>query len=143
MYEPENRDALFIPQDFRANFKQIIAKRPDLAQIDGGRLSPALFVNNTPVTYYPGQVLGFITSGTYAGYWNIYNASNTDGSQKAAGILLEPGGFDAFGNGSEIAILKEAVCYQNFLIGLDANAITDLNGVPTIEHGRNLIRIRA
>lgn len=139
MSQPELRDALFIASDNRENFKQIIAKRSDLAQYAAGRLAPSLFG-----TYqYAGLVLGLASSGGDSGFYKAYNSANSDGSQVAVGVLSEDANVDASGNGSEIAILKEAVLFQGLLIGLDSGAITNLGGKAFVEHGVNLITIRA
>lgn len=138
--DQEYRDSLFIPSDNRENSKVIIAKRPDLAQVDGGRLAPSTF----GTTLYAGTVLGYATSGGDSGFWKPYASGNTDGSQVASGILYEDAAPAATtGDGSEIGIVKEAVLFKDYLVGLDSTAITDLAGVATIEHGVNLIRIRA
>jgi hypothetical protein len=137
--QPELRDALFIPTDNRENFKQVIAKRSDLVQIDGARLAPSTFG-----TYlYAGTVLGLASSGGDAGFWKPYAVGNSDGSQVAAGVLSEDANVDASGNGSEAVIIKEGTLFQSLLVGLDSNAITNLGGKPFVDHGVNLIRIRA
>lgn len=139
MSQPEYRDSLFIASDSRENFKNVIAKRSDLVQFDGGRLAPSLY----GTTQNAGLVLGKASSGGDSGYYKAYNDSNTDGSQTAVGVLSETQTVDASGNGSEISIIKEGILFQDLLIGLDANGITDLGGKPVVEHGVNLIRIRA
>lgn len=139
MVQQEYRDSLFIPQDNRENFKNIIAKRSDLVQFDGGRSAPSTFG-----TYlYAGLVLGFATSGGDAGFYKPYAVGNSDGSQVAVGVLAEDANVDASGNGSELSIIKEGTLFQGLLIGLDSGAITNLGGKPFVEHGNNLIRIRA
>jgi hypothetical protein len=139
MASQESRDALFIPSDYRQNFKEVIAKRSDLVQVDGGRMK----ATGADVTYYPGQVLGLATSGPDAGLWKAYPNANTDGSQVAAGVLKEELTMDAAGVGSLAVIIKEGVLFKDLLIGLDAGAITSLNGAVTVESGVNLIRVRA
>jgi hypothetical protein len=147
MSQPELRDALFIPQNNRENFKQIIAKRSDLVRYAGGRLAPSL-----ANTYqYAGLVLGYAATGGDAGYYKAYAVGNTDGSQVAVGVLSEdanvgaveasPGG--PAGDGSEIVIIKEGDLLQGLLIGLDSNAITNMNGKAYVEHGTAIISIRA
>lgn len=139
MSQPELRDPLFIASDNRENFKQIIAKRSDFIQYDSGRLAPSLYG-----TYqYAGLVLGLASSGGDSGYYKAYNSSNSDGSQVAVGVLSEDANVDASGNGSEIVIIKEGVLFQSLLIGLDSTALTGLGGKEYVEHGVNLIRIRA
>ena len=140
MSTQEMRDALFIYQDTRANFKNIIAKRSDLIRFDGGRIiSP---VSGTTL-YYAGTVLGYATSGPYAGKYEPYLSTNSDGSQVAVGILAEDALVDSTGNGSEISIVREGTLFQDLLVGLDGGAITALGGKPYIERGNNLITIRA
>lgn len=144
MVQPELRDSLFIPSDNRENFKEVIAKRSDLVQRDRGRLAPSL-----AGTYqYAGLVLGKASSGGDAGFYKAYNDANTDGSQTAVGVLGEDANVQstpASGakDGSEIVIIKEAVLFQDLLIGLDAAGIVDLAGKAYVEGGVNLIRIRA
>lgn len=138
--QPELRDALFIPSDSRENFKQIIAKRSDLAQFDGGRIKPA---GSGTVTYEAGLVLGLAATGGDAGYYKPYVSSNTDGSQVAVGVLAEQAVVDTSDNGGEIAILKEAILYKDLLIGYDSTAKSNMNATESVEHGVNLVRIRA
>lgn len=143
MSQSEYRDSLFIPSDNRENFKVIIAKRSDLVQFDGGRLGPSL-----AGTYQrAGLVLGYAATGGDAGYYKAYNSANTDGSQVAVGVLAEDANVSAAasgpGDGSEISIIKEGVLFKDLLIGLDSTAISNMNAKSSVEHGTNLIRIRA
>lgn len=140
--QPELRDSLFIGTDDRSNFKQIIAKRSDLVQYGSGRLAPSM----VPGYYYAGLVLGYATSGGDAGYYKAYNASNSDGSQVAVGVLSEDAnvvaGFGAAGDGSEIVIIRAtANLYQSLLIGLDSNAISNLGAKSYVEHGATILYI--
>lgn len=137
MASQEVRDAMFIPSDYRANFKQIIAKRSDLAQFKAGRMKPA--GAGLTVTYIAGLVLGFATSGADAGLYKPYNSANTDGSQVAAGVLSEDVLTDEFGNGSEAAIIQGGTLYKDLLIGYDATAKTNLGAKEYVEHGSNLV----
>jgi len=139
MSQPELRDALFIASDSRENFKNVIAKRSDLVQFDGGRLAPSLY----GTTQYAGLVLGKASSGPDSGYYKAYNDTNTDGSQTAVAVLAETQTVDASGNGSEIVLIREGILFEDLLIGLDANGKTDLGAHSFVEHGVNLIRIRA
>ena len=139
MSQPELRDALFIPQDNRENFKNVIAKRSDLVQFDGARSAPSTFG-----TYlYAGLVLGLAATGGDAGFYKPYASGNTDGSQVAVGVLSEDANVDASGNGSEIVIIKEGTLFKDLLIGYDATAKTGLAAKEFVEHGTNLVRIRA
>ena len=146
MVQPELRDALFIPQDNRENFKQIIAKRSDLVQFAGGRLGPSQIGSYL----YAGTVLGLARSGGDAGYYKPYNSSNTDGSQVAVGILGEDANVTApvgspsgpAGDGSEIKIIiGSANLFQSLLIGLDSGAITNLGAKSYTDHGTQILRI--
>jgi len=137
----EVRDAVFDKQDFRANFKNVIAKRSDLVQFAGGRIKAA--GAGTTVKYEAGLVLGFATSGGDAGKYKPYNNANTDGSEKAVGVLSETTTVDEFGNGSEISVIKSGVLFKDMLIGLDAAGIVDLGGSEYVEHGVNLISVKA
>jgi len=139
MASVELRDALFIGTDYRDNFKQVIAKRSDLVQFDGGRLAPSTF----GTVLQAGTVLGYAATGGDAGFWKPYNSANTDGSQVALGVLSEYASPDASGNGSEIAIIKDGILFKDLLIGLDSGAISALHGSVSVEHGVNLIHIRA
>ncbi len=141
MADQEYRDSLFIKQDSRENFKNVIAKRSDLVQFAGGRIKPA--PTSTPVTNYAGTVLGFATSGADSGYYKPYAVGNADGSQVAVGVLAEDCITDNFGNGSEISVIKNGCLFSDLLIGLDANAKTNLQGQIYTEHGTNLIDIRS
>ena len=137
----EGRDSLFIGTDHRSNFKQIIAKRSDLARYDGGRM--AFAAAGAYVVYEAGLVLGFAATGADAGKYKPYNAANSDGSQVAVGVLAEQCETDEFGNGSECSVLKAAVLFKDLLIGLDSAAITALGAHSSVEHGTNLISINA
>lgn len=135
----ESKDALFNPSDFRANFKDVIAKRPDLVQCDRGRIKPA--GAGLVVTNHAGLVLGKATSGADAGYYKAYNDANTDGSQVAVGVLRDTAIVDDQGNGGEISIIVGTAClYEDQLIGLDAAAKVDLKSRSSVESGVNLIR---
>ena len=143
MASQEYRDALFIPTDNRANFKQIIAKRSDLAKFAGGRLAFSAVPSGTLVTTYAGTVLGYATSGADAGNYKPYNSGNTDGSQVPVGFLAEDVLTDQFGNGSECSVLrgKGMTLFQTALIGLDSGAITALGAVSYMEHGTQLLDV--
>jgi hypothetical protein len=130
------RDAGFIASDARANFKQIIAKRPDLVRFLGGRLKPN-------VSYNAGQVLGLAATGGDAGFYKAYASGNTDGSQVAVGVLGENAGSDSTGYGSEAQIIVGGTLFKDKLIGLDSGAITNMNGASGVEHGVNLLTINA
>jgi hypothetical protein len=141
MATQEYRDSLFIPSDYRTNFKAIIAKRSDLVRFDAGRMAPA--AAGLTVTYLAGLVLGLAATGANAGFYVPYASGNTDGSQVAVGVLSEDVLTDSSGNGSECSIIKAGVLFKDYLIGLDAGAITALNGKASVEHGTNLIAIYA
>lgn len=135
--QAELRDALFIPSDSRANFKQIIAKRSDLVRFDGGRTynaGPGLYV-----TIEAGTVMGFASTGGDAGHYKPYASTNTDGSEVAVGVLSEQVVVDDAYNGSECVIIKSGVLFKDALIGLDAGAITNLKAISSVEHGTNLL----
>ena len=138
--QPELRDSLFIASDNRSNFKQVLAKRSDLVGIMGGgaRLAPSL--NGT--YQYAGLVLGLAATGADAGFLKAYNSANTDGSQKAVGVLAEDVCVDAQGNGSTVAVYNHtAYLFQDLLIGLDAGAIANLNASTQVENGQKILYI--
>jgi len=137
----EGRDALFIPSDYRQNFKNVIAKRSDLAVYAGGRMKPA--GAGLTVTYEAGLVLGLAATGGDAGFYKPYNSANTDGSQVAVAVLADQVVTDEFGNGSEAVFIKSGILLKDLLIGLDAGAITNLGGKSSVEHGTNLLSIYA
>lgn len=132
------RDALFIGTDYRQNFKQIIAKRSDIAVFSSGRMVFA--APGTTITYPAGTVVGIVTVG---GLLKPYLAASADGSQVPVGILSEDVFTDEFGNGSEAVYLSRAIVFKDFLIGLDANAITLLKASASVEHGTNLLSFYA
>lgn len=139
MQSQELRDAIFIGSDNRENFKQVIAKRPDLTQFDGGRMKVA--GAGLTVTYEAGLVVGYASSGADSGKYKPYNDSNTDGSEVAVGVLSEQVLTDEFGNGSECVVIKGgAILFEDLLIGLDAAGKVDLKSKSSVEHGFNLIR---
>ena len=140
MASQEARDALFIASDYRANFKNIIAKRLDQCIFNGGRMK---YAASGYVTYNAGLVLGYATSGADAGFFKPYNSANVDGSQVAVGILTDEVTTDAQGNGSTAKILVRGVVYQAALIGLDAGAITNLQAKSFVELGQTLLSIYA
>ena len=129
--QPEYKDALFIPQDSRSNFKPVIAKRPDLVKFNGGRLGPSEFGQ----ILHAGTVLGFASTGGDAGFYKAYASGNSDGSQVAVGVLSEYAAPDASGNGSEIVWISGGELIQANLIGLDSGAITALGGRSFTEQG--------
>jgi len=129
--QPEYKDSLFIPQDSRSNFKQIIAKRPDLVKFNGGRLGPS----QDSQIVHAGTVLGFASSGGDAGFYKPYLSTATDGSQVAVGVLSEYAAPDASGNGSEIVWISGGELLQAMLVGLDSGAISALGGRSFTEQG--------
>lgn len=135
--QAELRDALFISSDSRANFKNVIAKRSDLAKFNGGRLKTS--AATTTVTWEAGTVLGLATSGADSGYLKAYSNASTDGSEVAVGILAEQAVVDDAGNGSECVYLIGAIVFADLLIGYDAAAKTDLAAKEYVEHGTNLV----
>lgn len=139
MADQEYIDSLFIPSDQRENSKAIIAKRSDLVQFDGGRLGPS----QNSATLVAGTVLGLASSGGDSGFWKPYNASNSDGSQVAKGVLAQDAAVDASGNGSEIRIIKDGILFSDFLIAPDTGWIAQLSTGIYVEHGTNLVHIRA
>ncbi len=72
----------------------------------------------------PGQVLGVITA---SGKWTIYAAGNADGSQVARGIA---GNFTTLNatQDQQIHIFLRGNFKLDQLVGLDANAVTNLGG---------------
>lgn len=139
-HSQELRDALFIPTDNRANFKQVIAKRSDLVTFAAGRMKPAA---SGIVSYEAGLVLGYASSGADAGFYKPYASGNTDGSQVAVGVLAQGVSTDASGNGSEAAIIKAGCLFADLLIGLDGTALVGLKASQFVEHGTNLINVNA
>ena len=140
MVSNEGKDAIFIPQDSRTDFKQIIAKRSDLAKFNHGRIvKPA----SGDVIYQAGQVLGQISAAGPTQYrWAPYNPAATDGSQVAKAILAEPTDADSSDNGTEILMLTGGCAfYQDRMIGLDAAAITALGGRSYVESGVNILEL--
>ena len=134
----ELRDALFIPQDHRTNFKNIVAKRSDLLKFGRGRIKYA--GAGLTVNYEAGTVLGYATTGADAGFWKPYLSSNTDGSQVAAAILAESAyDVDQYGNGSEIVFLIGGEVFQSLLIGLDSGAISNLGAKSYVEGGAQIL----
>lgn len=134
--EAELRDALFNAEDNRANFKQIIAKRSDLVQYAGGRMTAP----GSLTRYEAGLVLGIVTAtGRYAPYDNAHS----DGTEVAVGVLSETTDADDDDNGTEIVVIKSGILFADKLIGLDSAAKTDLAANSYAEHGVNLISIRA
>lgn len=132
------RDASFIGSDSRSNFKQIIAKRSDLAQFDSGRMVPA--GAGLTVLYRAGLILGKVTA---SGFYKAYSDAASDGSEVAVGVLSEDVETDEFGNDSECVIIKHGILFKDLLIGYDAAALADMKATLSVEHGTNLIRINA
>lgn len=131
------RDAVGAQAVYRANFKQIIAKRSDLVKFSGGRMVFAAPGQLT--TLVAGTVMGQVTAaGPAKGLWKAYDPAATDGSQNAVGVLSEDATTDEFGNGSEVSVITGGCLYYDKLIGLDAGAITALQGKAFVEHGVNL-----
>lgn len=135
----EASDALFIASDFRANFKNVIAKRTDLTKFSGGRMKYA--GAGLTVTYNAGLVVGYATSGGDAGFYKPYASGNSDGSQIPVGVLSIGLIVDEFGNGSEAQIVTQGELFKDKLIGYDANAKSVLAAKEYVEHGTNLVII--
>lgn len=132
------KDASFIAQDSRSNFKQIIAKRSDLTKFASGRMVPA--GSGATLTYEAGLVIGLVTA---SGKFAAYNNSASDGTEVARGVLLEKVVTDEFGNDSEMQYVQVGELFTDLLIGLDSAAKTDMAAKESVEHGTNLIRINA
>lgn len=137
MASQELRDALFIPQDSRTNFKNVIAKRSDLLKFGRGRIK--LAGSGTIVTYEAGTVLGYATSGGDSGLWKPYASGNSDGSQVAKAILAEQATTDEFGNGSEIVFLIGGEVFYSSLVGIDSGGITNLSAKTYVEGGNTIL----
>lgn len=140
MASQELRDAMFIKEDNRANFKQVIAKRSDLARFSKGRMAKAGV--GLTVTYPAGLVLGLASSGADSGRYKAYSNAAVDGSEVAVGVLSEEVTTDEFDNGSLAVIIKEAELFQDALVGLDAAGEADLSAKKYVEAGVNIISIR-
>jgi hypothetical protein len=128
--QAEYKDALFIPSDARSNFKNVIAKRSDLAKFASGRLVAS------NATHEAGEVLGVVT---ISGRWAPYASTNIDGSEVARGVLAEQAICDSSDNGTEVAILVGGTLFQDLLIGYDATAKAALMAKEYAEHGVNLV----
>lgn len=125
-------DAGFSKEDFRGDFKQIIAKRSDLVKYMGGRLKIPLALS----VLYAGQALGVVTAtGRYAPYDN----AAVDGTQTLVGFLSRTTQYDQNDNGSEIAVIISAELLKDKLIGLDAPGIADLSARTYVENGVNIL----
>jgi hypothetical protein len=136
--QPEYKDALFIPQDYRANFKQIIAKRSDAVGFAGGRMAPSL----AGQSFYAGQVVGYASTGGDAGYYKPYLSTATDGSQVAVGVIAESMSIDAAGNGSKVTLIVATgagALFKSRLVGYDAAAKTALGAKEYVEGGETLV----
>jgi hypothetical protein len=68
-----------------------------------------------------GTILGLVTE---SNHYAPYNNSNTDGSEVARVILAEP--VDPSTGTQNVSAYVEGIFYKDRLIGLDAEAITDL-----------------
>lgn len=139
MASEELRDSLFRKEDQRENFKQVIAKRSDLAQFAGGRMANA--APGATVLHRAGTVLGLASSGPDMGRYKPYSNAAADGSEVAVGVLSEDAVVDQFGNGSEISVIQRGDLLEGALIGLDAAARTDLNAKSYTEHGTIIVHI--
>lgn len=131
-----NKDAEFIPADFNAVFKEVVAKRPDLLKRGSGRMA---LPGSGSTTHYAGEVLGYATSGGDAGKWKPYASGNSDGSQVAKAILLSTIIVDSTNNNSEIEFSYGGQFLQDLLIGLDSGAITNLKAISIVENGVNIL----
>lgn len=130
----DGRDAQFIPSDYRANFKNVIAKRSDLVKFIGGRMASA--GAGLTATYEAGLVVGKITS---SGLYKAYNSANSDGSEVPVGVVSEQVITDEFGNSSEAVIIIGGILFKDMLIGYDANAKSVLGAKEYVEKGVNLV----
>ena len=137
MSSQELRDAMFIPQDQRANFKQVIAKRSDLVEYTSGRMKAA--GAGLMAVYEAGTVVGLAATGGDAGFYKPYASTATDGSEVAIGVLTEQVVTDESGNGSLAPIGVKGTFFKDLLIGLDATAITALKAKSLVENGVNLL----
>lgn len=130
-----DRDAKFKASDFRANFKQIIAKRSDLKKTQSIRITPAgsgLFV-----MFEAGTLMAKITS---SGLYTAYDdASETAGINVCVGILEASTEVDDAADGTLAIMLRGAVVFKDLLVGYDAAGLADLDGKVFVENGVNLL----
>jgi len=112
-----NLDAEINNQIFRKDYPQIIAKNRHLASLAGVRL---LAVGND---YIAGQVLA---KNTVSGYFQAYQNGGASGLGTAACVLME----SIADLGLSTTLVGRGIfsgeLFQGNLIGLDANAITNL-----------------
>ena len=130
------KDSNFISSDYRANFKNVIAKRSDLLKFMAGRT-----INAAPgaiLTMEAGTLMGLATSGADAGYYKPYLAAAVDGSQIPVGFLSEQVTTDEFYNGSKCTVIISGELFSDLLIGVDAGAITALHAKVLPEAGNNI-----
>lgn len=135
------KDGSFNKNTFRANFKNVIAKRSDLVELSGQRLKapdPGEDDALVEATYPAGTVLGVVTA---TGRYTPYDDEAEDGSDVAKGVLRDDATIDSDDDGTSIAVIKTGTLFKDLLIGLDANAITDMRGLEYAEGGSNLIKI--
>ena len=143
-----NRDAGFTQYVNVQTFKEVIAQRPDLCVKEGGRMAPPA----TEQDFYAGVVMSQYASGPNAGLWIAYdsaNASATDGSQTAKGILYGGAHVDTLGNGSEIVVILSGYVYSDLCItyasgvaaaGLPDAVVTALGGKRVLVHGQRVVQ---
>lgn len=129
------KDALFNGSTFRADFKNVIAKRSDLVQFASGRL---VAPGSGDAVLQAGQVLGQVTA---TKRWKAYDNAASDGSEVAKGVLASRADYDSDDNGSSIVIIMKGSLLQDLLVGLDSPAIVDLKGTSYSESGVNIIDI--
>jgi hypothetical protein len=130
-------DSLWIGSGYRANFKQIVAKRSDLVKWSRGRvIAPTSGAN---VVYNAGTLMGQVTSGGNAGKYKPYASGSSDGSQNPVGFLADDVEVDTLGNGSEIRLITGGQVYLNALIGLDAGGQTALKAKVIVEGGNSIL----
>lgn len=135
------KDGSFNANVFRANFKNVIAKRSDLVELSGQRMvapAPGGGGALVEVTNYAGTVVGQVTASKLL---VPYNAANVDGSQVPIGVLRDDVTMDSDNDGSSCVVITGGTLFQDLLIGLDNNAIGLLGGRKLSEGGQNLIKI--
>lgn len=129
----EKRDALFIGSDQRSNFKDVIAKRPDLVQYSRGRM----VTPGADTSYEAGQVLGQVTATKKLKPWN---PAAVDGSEVPVGVLSDKASVDAVtGDGGEVVYIRKGTLYFDKIISVDATWVAAYGAKQYSEGGVNLV----
>jgi hypothetical protein len=131
-----NVDAGFRPLVSENVFKEILAQKPELAVIDGGRMVPPA----QDTVYLAGQAVSQTATGANAGLWVEFDAS-----QKVHGVLYGGANPLANGFGTEVRVITQGLVFADLVViggvaGSTDAFVTAVGGSVKQVHGQKVLK---